>query len=212
MPVADGADLTLPNGKTVQMPGALNKPAGQRCLHQKHGVGCALHGTPKMPYSCAIWNCRWLVNDDTADMQRPDRTHYVIDIMPDIVEAVHNDTGGTLEMEVIQIWIDPDYPEAHCDPALRRYIDRQRKCALIRFNERDGIFVAPPSVTGEGWYEKESKASPGRQSTRINKLADRLGYTIAFEGETSDTGMTRTLLRAPDGRTIEIATKPRPPL
>jgi hypothetical protein len=208
LPVADGANIITSDGRTLQMPGALNKKAGQRCPHQKHGVGCKLHGTKAMPYSCSIWNCRWLVNNDTHDMQRPDRVHYVIDIMPDLVEMVRHDTGETIEMEVIQIWVDPDYPDAHRDPALRRYIDRQRKAALIRFNERDSIFLAPPSLTGEGWYERDSKASPEMKQTRINKLVDRLAYTVEFEGEPSATGMTKTVLRSPDGQTIEIATKP----
>ena len=84
LPVADGAAVTLPNGRVHQMAG-LNKPANTRCPYQKHGVGCKLHGTKDMPYSCSIWVCKWLTGDDTADLPRPDRSHYVIDPMPDVV-------------------------------------------------------------------------------------------------------------------------------
>jgi hypothetical protein len=206
LPVADGANVRTETGEIIQMPGSLNKPANTRCPHQKHGVGCKLHGTPSMPYSCSIWNCRWLVNDDTHDLQRPDRSHYVIDIMPDIVKGENAELGMSVDLEVIQIWIDPRYPDAHRDPALRRYLDRQKKGALIRFNERDSIFLAPPSVTGEGWYEQAGTAT--LQQSRLNELATRLGYEIEFDDDTSATGMTPTRLRSPDGKVIEIATKP----
>jgi hypothetical protein len=207
LPVADGANVRTDTGEIIQMPGSLNKPANTRCPHQRHHKGCTLHGKPNMPYSCSIWNCRWLTSDDTADMPRPDRAHYVIDLMPDIVQAENNITGERHDMEVIQIWIDPAYPDAHRDPALRRYLDRQKKAALIRFNERDSIFLAPPSVTGEGWYEKAGTAT--LTQSRLNELVAKLGYEIEFDdGNTSATGMTPTRLRTPDGKIIAVATKP----
>ena len=202
MPVSDGV---LVNGAPI--PGGLHKPANKRCIHQKHGVGCKVHGTLEMPFSCSIWNCRWLANDDTADLPRPDRAHYVIDIMPDFVVGRHDETGVEQEFEVIQIWMDPEHEAARYDPALLRYIERQGKAALIRFNERDGIFMAPPSVTGEGWWEKRSTAV-GDKPTTLNERAAKLGYKIEFSEETSATGMTETRLVAPNGRVITIAAKP----
>jgi len=55
------------------------------------GKGCAIYA--KRPMSCALWNCRWLVNDDTAELSRPDRSPYVIDIMPDYVTVLDRETG-----------------------------------------------------------------------------------------------------------------------
>jgi hypothetical protein len=122
----------------------LAKAAGERCRYQRTGKGCAVYHTPKMPFSCHFWNCRWLVNDDTADLSRPDRTHYVIDIMPDYVTVTDNVTGEKTNVEVIQIWCDPQHPHAHRDPALRRYIERRAaegKIALVRYNQKDAISI-----------------------------------------------------------------------
>jgi hypothetical protein len=60
-----------------------DKPAGQRCPHQRHGKGCRVY--EKRPFGCTFWVCRWLVDDDTKDLERPDRSHYVIDSSPDFV-------------------------------------------------------------------------------------------------------------------------------
>jgi hypothetical protein len=122
----------------------LDKLAGERCRHQQTGKGCAVYRTRKMPACCHFWNCRWLVNDDTADLSRPDRTHYVIDLLPDYVTVVNNETGEKENVEVIQIWCDPKFPHAHRDPALRRYLERRAaegKMALVRYNNKDAISI-----------------------------------------------------------------------
>src|SRR5262245_37028912 len=67
----------------IRMPSDLDKPAGERCKYQRHGKGCTVYKSYKMPTCCRVWNCRWLVNDDTQDQSRPDRSHLVIDIVPD---------------------------------------------------------------------------------------------------------------------------------
>src|SRR4051812_46218248 len=82
----------------------LRKGAGEKCKHQKFGKGCTVYHTQAMPPECGFWNCRWLVGDDTADMPRPDRAHYVIDIMPDFVTVTDNVTGATQKIQVVQIW------------------------------------------------------------------------------------------------------------
>jgi hypothetical protein len=66
----------------------LGKGAGERCRHQR-GLGCKVyHQLKTVSPSCAMWTCRWLVEDDTSDLSRPDRSHYVIDVMPDYVRWV----------------------------------------------------------------------------------------------------------------------------
>jgi hypothetical protein len=139
--------------KLLPMP-ELHKPAGERCQHQKHGVGCAIYA--RRPASCAIWTCRWLVSDDTADLRRPDRSRYVIDVMPDFITLVDNDSGERTDIEVVQIWIDPKYPDAHKDPALRRYLDRRGQegiAAIIRYSELRAFTLFPPSMTDGTWRE-----------------------------------------------------------
>ena len=48
-----------------------DKPAGERCPHQRHHKGCNIYST--RPFGCRIWLCRWLAEDDTAELSRPDR-------------------------------------------------------------------------------------------------------------------------------------------
>src|SRR5437660_3422800 len=79
------------------------KPAGKRCPHQRHGKGCAIYA--RRPFGCRFWNCRWLVNDDTAELSRPDRSHYVIDVSPDFVTLRHDDSGEPDVVSVIQVWV-----------------------------------------------------------------------------------------------------------
>jgi hypothetical protein len=163
--------------KLVPVP-PLRKRAGQKCQHQKFGKGCALYHSATMPIECRMWNCRWLVNDDTDDLSRPDRSHYVIDVMPDFITWRNDQTGETQNVQVAQIWVDPKHPEAHRDPALRRWMVRRAEegiAALIRFNEREAfvIFAPPFDVNGQ-WHEIKSGMSTGPTHT-LTEIVQALG-------------------------------------
>lgn len=130
----------------------LHKRGGEKCQYQKFQKGCTVYQTARMPLSCGFWNCRWLSNDDTADVARPDRSRCVIDVMPDYVDACDDKTGERTRIFAVQIWCDPKHPDAWEE--LKPYIDRQGKkglCALIRYGEREAITVFPPSLTGKDW-------------------------------------------------------------
>src|SRR5690349_5224538 len=131
------------------------KRANQRCRHQKASKGCSIYA--QRPLSCALWNCRWLVDSD--ELPRPDRAHYVLDMMPDFVVLTDEQTGKPTNIPVIQVWIDSAYPDAHRAPSLRAWLNRQKSCALIRYGSREGFLLAPPSVTGSRWLELRSKSS-----------------------------------------------------
>jgi len=130
------------------------KVAGERCQHQRR-TGCAVYD--RRPFGCRYWNCRWLVNDDTGDLRRPDRSHYVIDIMPDFVTLFDNETGYRRDIQVVQIWVDPGYRDAWRDPALLAYLERrglEGTAALIRFSSSEGFTLFPPSMSEDGqWHE-----------------------------------------------------------
>jgi hypothetical protein len=122
-----------------------------------------------------------LVNDDTADLPRPDRCHYVVDLMPDFVTMTNDDdpSAPPVNIEVIQVWVDPKHRDAHRDPRLRAYLERrgkEGKIALIRFNESDAFTLWPPSLTGDRqWLEKH-----GRSLRREHYPEERLaGIAIA---------------------------------
>jgi hypothetical protein len=139
----------------------LGKPAGQRCRYQRVGKGCTVHHKlATVSPSCALWSCRWLVENDTADLRRPDRSHYVIDVMPDFVTLRNNETGAAEHVEAVQIWVDPRYPDAHRDPALRAYLERRAEknvVGLVRWSNTEGMVIFPPALSQDRqWHEARS--------------------------------------------------------
>jgi hypothetical protein len=156
IPAMIGAGLATADDFVGMVP-EFPKRAGARCPHQRVHKGCMIYSN--RPFCCRVWNCLWLVNDDTADLPRPDRCHYVIDIMPDVVRCVPNSGGEPFNVPAIQVWVDPGYPDAHRDPALRAYLERQSQrnggvVAMIRYSETDGFILWPPSANDTGgWIE-----------------------------------------------------------
>jgi hypothetical protein len=151
------------------------KEAGCRCPHQRHGKGCSIYAV--RPFGCRTWSCRWLVNDDTADLSRPDRSHYVVDCMPDYV------TNDGHTVPVIQVWLDPNYPDAHEDPALRAYLDRRGKegwAALIRSSATKAFLLAPPSMNNGEWFIKHSEVVE-REHTAEDKVKALGPITLTFK-------------------------------
>ena len=62
---------------------------------------------------------------------------------------------------MVQIWIDPSFPDAHRDPALRAYLYRRaeqdRMGALIRSDDKTAMaLLAPPLMKDGQWCEKGS--------------------------------------------------------
>jgi hypothetical protein len=133
----------------------LEKLAGERCRHQR-GLGCSVYHKPGFPGECGLWNCRWLIDDSTAALARPDQSHYVIDIVPDFVTATPADGGDPIRQPVLQVWIDPRFPDAHRDPAFRAWVvATEPRCAVLcRFNERDALFLIPPHMSSTGDWEE----------------------------------------------------------
>lgn len=136
---------------------SLAKGANTRCQHQRTGKGCRVY--PKLLQTspeCAIWNCRWLV-EDAGETRRPDRAHYVIDIMPDFIRAADHEGAEPINIAVVQVWVDPSYPDAHRDPALRDWLEQTKQIAIVRFNAGDAIVIFPPSrMDNHEWLERTS--------------------------------------------------------
>jgi hypothetical protein len=125
------------------------KAAGDRCQHQQHHKGCRVYD--RRPVGCRVWSCRWLVGDDTDKMSRPDRSHFVIDILPDFVVA-EQPGRDPIRIQVVQVWLDPDYPGAIDDPELRAYIMRRGAedlATLVRLDAHRAVTILPPSLTGD---------------------------------------------------------------
>ena len=133
----------------------LKKLANKRCQHQRFRKGCSIYS--ERPISCQLWSCCWLIGRDTETLARPDKSHYVIDMMPDFVDV---ETDGVRhQVEVVQIWCDPRFREAHRDSELRAFIERRALegiIALVRFNTRDDaiVLIAPCLMDNGKWLEQ----------------------------------------------------------
>jgi hypothetical protein len=166
---------------------SLNKLANTKCQHQS-SKGCAVYRKPWMPHECTIWSCRWLNEPEaTAKLSRPDRSHYVIDMMPDYVTAVDDETGAETKLEVVQVWCDPAHRDAHRDPALRAYLEEQAKQgigALIRYGSREAFFLMAPSISHDKqWHEMAGQSCEVTHTPAdlVAALGDRMQLQVTME-------------------------------
>src|SRR5215510_6556638 len=79
----------------------IGKVGGHRCQHQSSSKGCRIYAN--RPDSCRLWSCMWW-HGAGYGLRRPDRSHFVIDPLPDLVDAVDNDTGQAMQWQVVQVW------------------------------------------------------------------------------------------------------------
>jgi hypothetical protein len=161
----------------------LHKDAGERCKHQRAGKGCMIYS--QRPPQCMLWSCRWLVQaENTAQLSRPDRSHYVLDLVPDFITVREGQDGERRHIEVVQVWIDPSYPEAHRDPELRAYLAKlgERGCAaLIRYSTIEAFTLFPPALSNDGqWHEVRSSIRE-KTHTAAEKLAALGNMTMTLD-------------------------------
>jgi len=106
-------------------------------------------------------------------------SHYVIDSTLDYV-TLSEKTGETHKIPAVQIWVDPKYQKAHCDPALRRYLEKMGEkgiVSLIRFNSGDAITLFPPSMTSNNQWREISNCQQEAEHTAKERV-DTLGKAI----------------------------------
>jgi hypothetical protein len=157
---------------------AIDKAGFTRCQHQRVNKGCGVYHDPRaMPFECSLWSCNWLTGMGTEGMRRPDRAHYVIDPMPDMIRREVNGVGE--EIMVVQVWVDPAFPDAQRDPALRTYIaqraERDNMPTLLRLGPEKALLVVAPSMTTDGqWHEQFSGYTEGYENRFVNMLGGKL--------------------------------------
>ncbi|UFX03583.1 hypothetical protein SmedWSM1115_08015 [Sinorhizobium medicae WSM1115] len=159
----------------------LHKRGGERCRFQRHRKGCTIYHRPDkgFPPSCGLWSCVWLSDPgETGTMRRPDHAHYVVDPLPDFI-VVRNESMADLRINVVQVWLDPAYPEAHRDPGLRAFLAMRGRrdgfAALIRLNESDGWVLLPPTMTPDGqWHERGSRRRPEDCDVVLERSPDEI--------------------------------------
>lgn len=157
---------------------SLGKGAGERCKHQRHHKGCAIYTKlHQIAPECRLWNCRWLLNDDAGELARPDRSHYVIDVMPEYVTVEEPDGGPTHKFRVVQVWVDPKHPDAHRDPALRDWLERRQGWAmLVRYSGHDGFVVFPPNLAADGQWHEVMSNHPAEVNHTAADLVRHFGW------------------------------------
>jgi hypothetical protein len=135
----------------------LGKIAGERCKYQRAGKGCTIY--KDRPGSCMVWSCRWLSDRASAGMPRPDKCHYTIDMETDAVVLTPHGGGEPRVVTMLQVWLDPAFPDAWDEPHLRAYMagmaEKFRYGALIRTNSRDGFAIFPPALTADRQWHYE---------------------------------------------------------
>jgi len=161
----------------------LGKPANTKCRYEFF-KGCRVHGSAKMPTGCRFWSCRWLTGDDTADLRRPDRAHYVIDIMADFVTVRDHETGAAQHIPVVQVWLDPKHPDDwRTDEAFIEFINRRGAegvAILMRLGNQDASCIFPATFPGNdtgSFVEKGSNLKPENQHTP-QQIAEAIGGVV----------------------------------
>lgn len=137
----------------------LDKPGGVRCVHLKH-KGCSIYA--QRPEVCAAWKCAWLYQPEAKILRRPDLSGYAVDC------CLHEIFINEQLVHVIQVWVDPDRPNAHKAPELRAYLDYQARTnklpAIVRWpdgKQQDGEIATvlfAPCLTNTGQWEEVSSA------------------------------------------------------
>lgn len=142
---------------------SLRKVANEKCKYQKFGVGCTVHNKQLMPVECSLWSCWWLKGPDADELARPDRSHIVIDCMPDTLQSINADTGETITVKAIQCWIDPKFPDAHKEPNFRKWVDKfgaLGTLTTVRYNSMESLILISPSYSGlDHWIERKTVAN-----------------------------------------------------
>jgi hypothetical protein len=158
----------------------IEKPALAKCRHQCRR-GCRVYDA--RPVSCRAWSCQWLQGHPTGP--RPDRAHLCIDPMPDYVTGRDKATGALQTLGVWQVWCDPSHRDAHRASAFRAWLQEQgrlhRMCALVRYGSAEGLFLAPPSVTGAGWVEIKADDMTSHEQHTATEVAAALSGQIKIE-------------------------------
>lgn len=102
----------------------------------------------------------------------------MIDSTLDYVTLSNNETGDEHKIPVVQVWIDPKYPRAHRDPALRQYLQDLDMAGLVRYDSRKAITLFPPThASDDEWHEVSNCSDVGREHSP-KELVDTLGKAI----------------------------------
>jgi hypothetical protein len=152
----------------------IDKPANARCPHQRVGKGCAIYA--RRPLSCAVWSCLWLTGEFVG--QRPDRSHYVVDPLPDYITVTEPDKPNR-HIPVVQVWVDPAFPNAYRDPVLLAFLEKRHAesgdVAIIRYSDRNSFILWPPNSNTTGTWQEFHGGAVRDTPHNLVDVAEKIG-------------------------------------
>jgi len=135
----------------------IGKPDNTPCKHLCR-KGCSIYKTK--PDSCTAWSCRWRLGDVPTNIDRPDRSHVILDVKQE--ELIDDETIVRAEV----IWCDPDHRDAWLEQPVLEYIMLLANfniATVVRYNRgEDYIAVYAPNLPQNGerkWITKPGKLS-----------------------------------------------------
>jgi hypothetical protein len=138
----------------------INKPKGTWCRFSRSHKGCTLY--PKHPLSCKTWSCEWLKGVLHEDMY-PYTTHCVVDPQMEVLTMQNNDTGQIFQMQALQIWVDPKFPNAWREGRMGEMIkfmaEKENTPTIIRTPNNDDDFTVGVDDKGEFFIRKQETTS-----------------------------------------------------
>lgn len=162
----------------------IDKKSNTKCTHQRHS-GCAIYN--HRPMSCQLWNCAWLVNKDMSDQQRPDRSHVVISPGLETFWFRDNDTGEEIPVSAIEMWVDPQYPDAYKDHRIKAFMERrgeQNIATLVRYSSSEGFVIWPPHMTGRGFVEQHDGQVIPEAESNAKRIAEMRKRDLSLTDKT----------------------------
>lgn len=114
-----------------------------------------------------MWSCAWVLDENLPAFLEPKKCHFVIDCLPDECAMLEN--GKQVMKQVVQMWVDPGYPNAWQEPAARWAMEfyglNFQLPTLVRFGNEKGIFVMPSILSPDNkWHYAMSGVSLDRES------------------------------------------------
>lgn len=125
----------------------------------------------------------WLVDDEARNLRRPDRSRYVVDIMPDYIEAENN--GLRKRIPVIQVWCDQKARQAWQDPALLDYLakrsEREGCAVIVRYDHHEGFVLFPPAISEDGQWHRVASQVTGKAHSLVDILEGEISTVRAAQ-------------------------------
>jgi hypothetical protein len=120
-----------------------------------------------------------------AGLPRPDRAHYVIDLEYDYITMQEPNGGPAHQVQVLQVWVDPAFREAHRTPDLRahmlRLAENYRIATIVRWSSRDALVIFPPPFSSDRQWTEVANAVIRARTKEERAILNNWEVTVGLE-------------------------------